>query len=199
MNTMRQLSIFVLTALIAGLLVLPAAAQENVTIPEEIVVSVTEDQINEAYALADGYLVQFDNPTVDLTDAGTYIISTMVLPNDSDNVYNVIAEFSPVVENGDAYWVLVSGNVNDFNLSPAQVNYINGVMEASIVREYRTRGEGADYVSIVIANDTLTVTFSGDELESYIEEIKEKIDEFEPRTPEERQQDREERRENRQG
>lgn len=127
-------------------------------------VTITEQQLNNAYRLRPLPHVRVSNVYADIQEGQVEVTATLTLEN--GEVYHVAGVFTPVVESGRIHWTLVSATVNGEPMTPEQQRIVGQIMDRASAPTLRTvvlrhiaRHRFGPYTvtSVALSNDTMTI------------------------------------------
>ncbi len=153
----RTLIVSLIVAVAAGLLAVPAFAQDDPAVGP-YTVELTEDQINDSFRVNNPRRARISDLSVDLQDDAAVVTATANFRNDESVV--ITTTYVPSIENSRIFWTVTAvATDGGFEASDEQIEQINNLIAASW-RTYIKKQYPGRVVALDIDNDMLTLTYN---------------------------------------
>jgi len=152
MKTFGKLTLILVLLTTLAISALPAFAQESRTF------TLTEEEINNSYAVTNPFRRSLSDVQVDLQPGQVVISATLQLRRQLAK--NVVGTFVPNVTNGRIYWTMTAATVDGEPASSDLVTQINNALSSSWVNYWRRNAQPGRFTAIDITDTDLTVTYT---------------------------------------
>jgi len=155
MNTLRKIVLVLTFAVIMIAAAVPAFAQNAVTTS----VTLTEDQINEAYRVSNSPRRSVSDVVVDLQPSQVVVSATVTLPRQSP--VTTVTVLVPSLTNGRLTWTVDSITANGQPASGDLVTQVNAAIASSWRSYFRRQLPAGRLTGVTITDNDVTITLTG--------------------------------------
>lgn len=148
----------VLVVLVLMMAALPMAASAQ----RQRSLTITEEQINNSFAVTNPVARRWSNVSIDLQPGQAVVNGTLTLRRPTGvnvTTYTVSSVWTPTILNGRLYWTLVSATANGQPASAELTQQINNSIASSWRTYFRSQTTGS-LTSIVITDSDMTLTWN---------------------------------------